>query len=184
MKLQGRNLVFGMRGNDVRELQRDLVWLGVDILSQEITDGRFGETTRAAVQMLQKQNRLEPNGEVDLKTVEAINKSLVGLKRMVRGNLRQADGKPLERAEVRVFDKDLRTEAKLGEATCDAAGYFEISYVFSAPGKVAPNLVVKGFATARDAKPVAVSAVIFAADQASKNSPSDRRAIEKAVHQN
>lgn len=47
MQLQSRNLVFGMQGNDVRELQRDLVWLGFDILSQEITDGRFGETTRA-----------------------------------------------------------------------------------------------------------------------------------------
>jgi len=40
MKLQGRNLVFGMHGNDVRELRRDLVWVGFDILSQEITGGR------------------------------------------------------------------------------------------------------------------------------------------------
>lgn len=39
MKLQSRNLVFGMIGNDVRELQCDLVWLGFDINSQEITIG-------------------------------------------------------------------------------------------------------------------------------------------------
>jgi hypothetical protein len=49
MKLQGCNLVIGMQGNDVRELQRDLAWLGFDIVSQAITSGRFGETTRAAV---------------------------------------------------------------------------------------------------------------------------------------
>jgi hypothetical protein len=42
MNLQGRNLVFGMSGNDVRELQRDLTWLGVGIASQESkTDDRF-----------------------------------------------------------------------------------------------------------------------------------------------
>jgi hypothetical protein len=33
LKLQYRNLVFGMQGNDVRELQRDLASLGFDILS-------------------------------------------------------------------------------------------------------------------------------------------------------
>jgi peptidoglycan hydrolase-like protein with peptidoglycan-binding domain len=166
MKLQSRNLVFGMQGKYVRELQRDLVWLGFDILSQEITSGRFGETTRAAVQMLQKENRLELDGVVETKTVEVINKKLGVLKRVVRGNLRQADGKPLERAKVRVFDKDLRTETKLAEATSDAAGYFEINYVFSVPDKVAPNLVVKGFASARQVKPVAVSAVVFEASPA------------------
>jgi hypothetical protein len=114
--------------------------------------------------MLQKQNKLDTDGAVDIKTVEAINKKLGGVKRVLRGNLRQADGKPLARAKVRAFDKDLRTETKLGEATSDAAGFFEIRYVFSAPDKVAPNLVVKGFATARDSKTVAVSPVILDAD--------------------
>lgn len=32
MKLLSRNLVFGMHGNDVRELQRDLAWRGFDIV--------------------------------------------------------------------------------------------------------------------------------------------------------
>ena len=56
----------------MQELQRDLAWLGGDIQPQEIAVGSFGETTRAGVQMLQKQNRLEPDGVVDIKTVEAI----------------------------------------------------------------------------------------------------------------
>jgi peptidoglycan hydrolase-like protein with peptidoglycan-binding domain len=69
MKPQGHSLVFGMHDNDVGELQRDLARLGLDILSQEITGGGFGETTRAGVQIPQKQNRLEPDGVVDIKTV-------------------------------------------------------------------------------------------------------------------
>jgi peptidoglycan hydrolase-like protein with peptidoglycan-binding domain len=113
-----------MQGNDVRELQRDLVWLGFDIVTPEIANGRFGETTRAAVRTFQTENRLERSGVVDAKTVEVINEKLRGLKRVVRGNLLQMDGKPLEGARVRAFDKGLRAETKLGEATPDAAGYF------------------------------------------------------------
>ena len=164
MKLQGRNLILGMQGNDVRELQRDLARLGFDILSQEVTGGRFGETTRTAVQLLHGQNGGRSDGVVDIKTVDAINDKLGDLSRVVRGNLRRADGKPLARAKVIAFDKDLRTETQLGEARSDADGYFEISYMFRAPGKVAPNLVVKGFASARNTKPVAVSAVMFDAN--------------------
>jgi peptidoglycan hydrolase-like protein with peptidoglycan-binding domain len=153
-----------MQGNDVRELQRDLVWLGFDIVTPEIANGRFGETTRAAVRTFQTENRLERSGVVDAKTVEVINEKLRGLKRVVRGNLLQMDGKPLEGARVRAFDKGLRAETKLGEATPDAAGYFEISYVFGTPDRVAPNLVVKGFASARRVKPIAVSPTTFDAD--------------------
>lgn len=53
MKLLTRNLAFGMHGADVHERQRDLVLLGLDLLSPGYHGGCFGETTRAAVQMLQ-----------------------------------------------------------------------------------------------------------------------------------
>src|SRR5882672_6610531 len=100
MKLQGRNLVFGMQGSDVRELQRDLVWLGFDILSQEITNARFGETTRAAVQILHKQTGGGSDGVVEPKTVAGINAQLSGLSRIVRGGVRRVNGDPLAGAVV------------------------------------------------------------------------------------
>ncbi len=164
MKLHGRNLVFGMLGNDVRELQRDLVWLGFDIDSQEIKSERFGEATRSAVQLLQQQSELVENGVVDAKIVAAINKKLAGLPRMVRGNVLHAGGEPVEDAAVRLFDKDLRTETKLGEATTNDKGYFEIPHTFAAKDKVAPNLLVKVFANLASKQPTAVSEVTFAAD--------------------
>jgi hypothetical protein len=46
MKPLSRNLVFGMQDNDVRELQRNSVWLGFDILSQKVPGGRFGSGLR------------------------------------------------------------------------------------------------------------------------------------------
>jgi peptidoglycan hydrolase-like protein with peptidoglycan-binding domain len=163
MKLNGRNLVFGMRGDDVRELRRDLVWLNFDIASREIKDGHFDEATRAAVQSFQKQSRLEEDGVVGTRTVEAINKKLAGLRRTVRGNLFTSTG-PLGGATVRAFDQDLRKETQLGEATCNAAGYYEINYAFSTLEKVAPNLFVKGFTCGNYETPVVASSVTFAAD--------------------
>ena len=128
MKLQGRNLILGMQGNDVRELQRDLARLGFDILSQEVTGGRFGETTRTAVQLLHGQNGGRSDGVVDIKTVDAINDKLGDLSRVVRGNLRRADGKPLAR-KGRGFN-NLAHGNTSGRSRSDADGYFEISYMF------------------------------------------------------
>ena len=106
-------------------------------------------------------DRIEANGIVDARTAAAINKESSALERVVRGNALQADGQPLARAKVRAFDKALRSETQLGEATCDAAGYFEIRYVYASPDKSAPALLLKAFANARAAKTVAVSEVLF-----------------------
>jgi hypothetical protein len=88
MKLQDRSLALGMQGDDVRKLQRQLVWLSYDIASPEIADGRFGETTQAAVERLNTTDGHEPAGVVDSGTVEAINKQVGTMHRVVRGNLR------------------------------------------------------------------------------------------------
>jgi hypothetical protein len=68
-----------MQGTDVSELQRDLVWLGFNSMSQEITASHFGETTRSAVQKLQKQNSIEPNGVLEIMTVAIINEGRKGV---------------------------------------------------------------------------------------------------------
>lgn len=46
----------------------------------------------------------------------------------VTGHITLADGSPLSGAAVRAFDKDVRAEAALGQATSDAAGLYEITY--------------------------------------------------------
>ena len=163
MKFTGSNLAFGMQRDGISGLQRDLVWLGFEIEAQEIKRERFGEATRTAVQLLQKQSQLEENGVVDARTVEAINKNLAAVKRAARGSAVDLRGGRLKKAVVRLFDQDLRTETKLGEATTNDDGYFEIHYTFATPDKAAPNLLVKVFATPSDKQPVAVSPVIFAA---------------------
>ena len=163
MKLT-RNLVFGMRGDDVRALRRDLVWLGFDIESPEITDGHFDKSTRDAVKLLQTQNHLKSEGVVGPKTAATIRALLESLPRAVQGSAVHPNGGPYKNGVVRLFDKDLRTETKLGEATTTDEGYFELHYTFGGNGKIAPNLLVKVFATPSDKLPVAISAVIFAAD--------------------
>jgi hypothetical protein len=150
-----------MQGRDVHELQRVLTSMGLIIHSDEVAGKRFGETTKQAVQAFQKEYKLKPEAVVDTKTIAAINKVLSSTNRAVRGNVRRADGKPADKIKVVAFDKDLRSETKLGETTCDAAGYFEISYLFKAAARSAPNLVLKAFASARDTKPLATSPVMF-----------------------
>lgn len=161
MELQGRSLAFGMQGRDVHELQRVLTSMGLPIHSDEVTSQRFGETTKQAVQSFQKEYKLKPEAVVDAKTIAAINKVLSSTNRAVRGNVRRTDGKPANKIKVVAFDKGLRRETKLGETTCDASGYFEISYLFKAAARSAPNLVLKAFASARESKPLATSRVMF-----------------------
>jgi len=100
-----------MQGADVRELQRDLVWLGSSILATELMSARFGASTQSAVQMLQKHSRLDANGIVDAKTAAVINEKVSTLERVVRGNVLQADGQPLPGAKVRGGAPDFNTSS-------------------------------------------------------------------------
>ena len=47
---------------------------------------------------------------------------------LVRGQVRQMNGRPLAGVLVRAFDKDLRSEELLGEVATDDTGHFEIQY--------------------------------------------------------
>ncbi len=164
MKLQSRNLAFGMQGNDIRELQRDLTWLGFDIPLQEKESNHFGKKTLAAVKMFQEKNNLEASGVVDPDTELVINGVLIELNRVVRGNILDTNEKPIKDATVRAFDKALRSEVLLGEALSDARGFYEINFNLSSPERVAPNLVVKEFEEPNANEPTAVSEVVFEAD--------------------
>ncbi len=72
---------------------------------------------------------------------------LPGAQLVVRGQVRLADGSPLAGVLVRAYDKDLRSEQRLGEpATTDKDGRYEIGYTaaqFARAEKQSADLVVR-----------------------------------------
>lgn len=66
----------------------------------------------------------------------------------VKGTILQPDGTPVVGAIVKAFDKSIRTETLLGEATTNKAGQYEIAYraeTFLQSGKKRPDLIVRVF---------------------------------------
>jgi N-acetyl-anhydromuramyl-L-alanine amidase AmpD len=61
---------FGDRGKDVSDIQKNLSIIGYDL----IIDGHFGDITLDVVKDFQTKNNLTPDGIVDLKTLEVLNK--------------------------------------------------------------------------------------------------------------
>ena len=144
MKLQGRKLEFNLRGDDVRLLQDELATLGFRITDRE---GSFGETTLGAVREFQNQNRIDPiTGVVDARTARAINAAVNAQPRdtyRVRGRVLQADGEPVTNVRVRVLERLLRREGRLGEQAVDARGHFDVAYPI--PPSTPLSLIVRAF---------------------------------------
>jgi peptidoglycan hydrolase-like protein with peptidoglycan-binding domain len=144
MQLQDRELQSNMRGDDVALLHQELIQLGYTIPDDELREQRFGKATRANVLDFQKQHGLETTGVVDTKTAALIAQALDGRSRdrqaaaaaaetppdalIVRGQVVQVDGRPVAAGRVRAFDRDLRSEEPLGDATTDEQGRYELHY--------------------------------------------------------
>ncbi len=73
--LGDRLLKNGMEGEDVRELQADLIRLGYDC-GKWGADGDFGDATELAVKAFQRACRLQADGEAGPKTIAALEKAL------------------------------------------------------------------------------------------------------------
>jgi len=73
--LGARTLRVGASGPDVRELQKLLRQVGIEIKK---ADGEFGETTKKAVQQFQAARNLEATGTVDKVTVTALREAAMG----------------------------------------------------------------------------------------------------------
>ena len=73
--LGDRTLKNGMSGEDVRELQEDLIRLGYD-LGRWGADGDFGDATEEAVRRFQRDRRLPVTGEMDAAACEALEAAL------------------------------------------------------------------------------------------------------------
>ena len=82
LHLGDRLLKNGMSGDDVRELQEDLIRLGFDC-GRYGADGEFGDATEEALKRFQKAHRLEADGEFGEKSLVAMEKALAKLEKPV-----------------------------------------------------------------------------------------------------
>ena len=80
LRLGDRLLKAGMEGDDVKELQSDLIRLGYDC-GKWGADGDFGDATELAVKAFQRAHRLKADGEVGEKTCAALEKALATLEK-------------------------------------------------------------------------------------------------------
>ena len=63
---------FNDRGPEIKDIQQKLMSMGYSV-GHKKDDGWFGRLTKQAVKQFQKQNSLQPNGELDQVTVDLIN---------------------------------------------------------------------------------------------------------------
>jgi len=150
MKLQGRNLSVRMRGEDVKELHRELQALDFKILDSEIEAGFFGKSTQQAVRQFQQQHDLEPAGVVNARTAKEINVAAEAQQPQgfsVSGSVRENNTLVAD-ITVKAYDRDLRSETLLGEATTGSKGKYKITYAaeqFSRGDKQSADLLVRAY---------------------------------------
>jgi len=153
MKLQGRTLTTGLKGQDVALLQSELAALHFSIAPTEIGDTSFGTTTRQAVLDFQKAQGLPTTGIVDEATATRINATLAEARGgaqqfVVQGHIHLKDGHAFDGVLVRAFDKDLRSEEPLGQAITIDGGSYHITYgpdLFRRADKNSADLIFRVF---------------------------------------
>lgn len=107
-RLGDRLLKNGMSGEDVKELQTDLIRLGYD-LGRYGADGDFGDATEEAVRQFQRDKRLTVDGEVGEATCAALEKALTDHEKPVTNpnKVKIAGGRCYVRAEPNASGKKL-----------------------------------------------------------------------------
>lgn len=139
---------------------------------RELEESTYGEVTIWLVKLFQEQHGLDAEGIVDEATAETINALLEELGQleepdvpspyMVNGTVLYADGNPFSGSLVRVVDRDLRHEQRLGETRTDREGYYEIHYgpeQFARAEKGSADLLVR--ALSPEGEEVAHSEILF-----------------------
>ncbi len=109
-----------------------------ETLKRERTAQRYGSATRKLVSIFQEERRLQPSGEVDEPTANALNALLREWRMLdretkprfhiVSGEVRREDGLPLQGVRVRAAHEVERGSIRLGEDTTDAEGRYTIRY--------------------------------------------------------
>jgi peptidoglycan hydrolase-like protein with peptidoglycan-binding domain len=128
-----------IKGPKVGDLHAGLQSLGYVIADAEKSISRFGASTRQALLDFQSKHGLAASGEVDEMTAASLNQALASPSALdgptnwlVHGRITYKDGQPAAHVIVRVFDRDVAHEARLGETATNAEGCYSLSYAESA----------------------------------------------------
>jgi hypothetical protein len=158
MKLQGRTLLNGNQGDDVRLLHQDLAVLGFrNIPDGETGPGVFGPDTLAAVRELQQGAGLRVTGVVDEPTARAIEGRVASLRPavaepppatyLVTGTVTSSDHAGVGGLNVVVVDKTVGPDVTLATAATEPDGSYEARFAASVvpAGKARPDLQARVF---------------------------------------
>lgn len=137
------------------------------VLRRELLQQAYGDTTGKLVSIFQRERRLQPSGDVDGPTADALNRLLheLGLLdserapavRLVAGVARREDGVPLRGTRIRAAHVADAREIRLGDDSADAEGRYTIRYD-ALPGVDVVNLKV--LALDDDARTIGSSEVV------------------------
>lgn len=131
------NLSLNDEGERVQHLQLALAWLGETVYKGEYRAAQFGKQTRLAVIQYQKKHTLEASGKLTKETAEHINAQLLVSKPSlldsktyrVRGSVKDDHWKPIEAAQVQVYEQVMRSKPQLlGERTVAKNGFYDLVY--------------------------------------------------------
>ena len=124
-----------------------------DGLARERAETTFGRVTKKLVTLFQEPRRIEPSGEVDEPTADAINGMLDewGLlgrpsgqpSRVVSGRVVSHELRGLAGMQVVAVDKNVGRDERLGAATSLEGGRYEIRYAFESSRKKHPDVQVR-----------------------------------------
>lgn len=125
------------------------------LLLREKAKQQYADATTRLVSLFQEAHQLPTHGDVDEPTAAAINQLLEDKTRngqaaefSVSGVVRYSDGIPATGIHISVYDRDLRREQLLGQATGDKQGGYLIHYAacqFLRAEKGSADLVVKAY---------------------------------------
>jgi hypothetical protein len=130
MKLQGRNLQLGMKGDDVKQLHDELALLDFPIDTDARKKKVFDDgMTLRAVKAVQEKCGLKVTGIVDEATAKAINAEVdARFPFSLHGVVTDANRARFADARIVAFDKDRLGEDKLGETATNSKGEYYIRY--------------------------------------------------------
>ncbi len=130
MKPKDPNLPVGTQDKDM-ELSSKLKLLGYNVQPGEVEENVSGDSVHQFIKDFQRKRGLKPTREVDARTARLINAAVDALpprEFVVKGRILHKDDSKLDNLTVRAFDKNLRREELLGEATSNKDGDYKISY--------------------------------------------------------
>lgn len=136
--------------NDASPIQAVLLQLGYELAASELRECRLGATSFQALAHFRRKQKLGSAPGVDPEIVGELWKALAAKKIdtpfLVLGTIHHPNGKPLVKGKVIAFDRDLRGEQPLDEATTDAEGRYRIAYgpkAFARAEKQHADLVIQ-----------------------------------------